>query len=81
MENNRSTNLEDQTDSFMHLILHIDEGEDLELKVPTFFDSITTKWIGTIKLPKSKKLITASGKDSFELQNSFNKELHKFFTD
>jgi len=71
--------LEEQTDSYMRLGIHIDGKNSKELRVPTFWDDIKKEWIGAIQLPKSKKLITASGKDSFSLKNAFNLELFKTF--
>jgi hypothetical protein len=67
--------------SHMLLQMHMDGGDDWELKVPTFWDAIEEQWSGAIKLPKSKKLLIAHGKDSFELQNNFNIALSKLFHD
>ena len=73
--------LEDQTNSYMRLQLHADEGLTYELRVPTFWDSVKKEWMGVLKLPVSKKLIAVHGSTSLELQNNFNIELHKYLTD
>lgn len=68
-----------ESPSYMEMKLHL-EGESAKvLRIPTFWDSIHEQWIGAIKTPITKKLIYASGKDSFELQNNFNKEIYKAF--
>lgn len=67
------------TNSYMELCFHVDGGTNLYLRVPTVWDCITNVWRGFIKTPVTQKLISASGKNSFELQNSFNKELHAIF--
>lgn len=59
----------------MELALHLEEQEALYLRVPTFWDDIEKRWIGAIKTPKTRKILTAHGKDSFQLQNAFNREL------
>ena len=70
-----------QSNSYMRLRFHGD-GEEYprELRIPTFWDSILNIWHGCIKTPESHTLITASGKDSAELTNNFNKVLHGFLT-
>ena len=67
--------LEECSPSYMDLKIHVDQGDTLQLKVPTFWDDIRSIWIGAIKTPISKKLLYAEGKDSFELQNEFNRVL------
>ena len=67
--------------SYMELCMHIDQGDDLYLRVPTVWDAIKKQWIGFIKTPKSKKIISATGKDSFELQNEFNIVISKHLHD
>ena len=70
-----------ESPSYMKLGLHL-EGEGYkELRVPTFWDATEKQWIGAVKTPKTNHLITATGKDSLELQNSFNIELKKAFDD
>lgn len=65
--------------SYMDIRLDL-EGEDaLYLRVPTFWDDIGKRWIGAIKTPITKRLIGGEGKDSFNLQNSFNVNLEKAF--
>jgi hypothetical protein len=58
--------------SYMELCFHVDGGQNLYLRVPTVWDDIEKRWIGFVKTPKTQKLIHGEGRDSFELQNSFN---------
>jgi len=58
--------------SYMEMALHLDGEDTLILRIPTFWDAVESQWIGAIKTPKTKKIISATGKDSFELQNNFN---------
>jgi hypothetical protein len=67
------------THSYMELRIDKDGEDPLFLRVPIFWDAIQQQWIGAIRSPKSKKLIIGTGKDSFELQNSFNVEMSKAF--
>lgn len=69
-----------QQKSYMELCIHLDGKEDVFLRVPTYWDDIEKQWIGFIKTPKSQKLIYGKGKDSFDLQNSFNHALNECFT-
>ena len=62
------------SNSYMEFCLHVDGGENIYLRVPTVWDDVEKKWRGFVKTPKLQKLIHGSGKDSFELQNSFNRE-------
>ena len=70
-----------ESPSYMELRLDL-EGKQvaLFLRVPTFWDAVNSQWIGCLKLP-SGKMLKGQGKTSFDLQNSFNIELHKAFTD
>ncbi len=70
-----------KNDSYMELCVHVDGKENVYLRVPTVWDAVKKQWIGFIKTPTTQKLIAASGKDSFELQNNFNIELSKFIHD
>lgn len=63
----------------MELALHCDGEEPLILRVPTLWDAVNEQWLGFVQTPKKLKLITGKGKDSFELQNSFNKEISDVF--
>lgn len=63
--------------SYMEMKLHLEGQDALVLRIPTFWDSVTKKWIGAIQTPTTKKIISASGKDSFELQNNFNIEMSR----
>lgn len=63
--------------SYMELCIHLDGKDNVYLRVPTVWDEVKRQWIGFIKTPVTKRLIAASGKDSFELQNSFNVEMSK----
>ena len=66
-----------EIDSYMEMCLNIDTKENLYLRIPTVWDSIENQWVGFIKTPESKRLITGSGKTSFDLQNDFNKNISK----
>lgn len=68
-----------ESSSYMQLRLHKDGEDYLELRVPTFWDEVEHQWIGMVKTPITKKIIISTGKNSFELQNSFNVELSKWF--
>jgi len=61
----------------MELCLDIDGKDNLYLRIPTFWDAVGKQWAAVLKLPESKKLITAIGKDSLELQNNTNIELSR----
>ena len=63
----------------MEMRLDTDGSDPIYLRIPTFLDAVKDQWIGAIKTPKTKKLITAAGKDSQELQNNFNIEISKLF--
>ena len=67
------------SDSYMELCMHLDGEANVYLRVPTVWDDIEKTWIGFIKTPKTQKLIHASGKNSFDLQNSFNHALNECF--
>ena len=68
--------------SYMQMGLHIDgEKNPRILRIPTFWDAVKEQWIGGIKTPKTFKLLAAQGKDSFELQNNFNKVIAAAFQD
>ena len=61
--------------SYMELCFHVDGSQNLYLRVPTLWDDRKKLWIGFVKTAKSQRLIYGDGKDSFELQNSFNKAI------
>lgn len=61
--------------SYMELCFHQDGGQNLYLRVPTVWDDRCKLWRGFVKTPKTQRLIHGEGKDSFELQNSFNKAI------
>lgn len=63
----------------MKLCLHINGSHDPYLLVPTFWNEIEKQWFGFVKTPKSLRLIIGAGKDSFELQNAFNRALSEVF--
>ena len=63
------------SNSYMELCFQVDGGQNLYLRVPTVWDDRKKIWIGFVKTPKSQKLIHCEGKNSFELQNSFNKTI------
>lgn len=59
--------------SYMEMALHIEGEKSIILRIPTFWDAVKNQWIGAIKTPITNRLLTAEGKDSFDLQNNFNK--------
>jgi hypothetical protein len=63
--------------SYMELCIHLDGKENVYLRVPIFWDDIKKQWIGFIKTSITQRLIAGSGKTSFELENSFNREISK----
>lgn len=67
--------------SYMQLALHTEGSESLILRVPTFWDDIKKQWIGAIQTPVTKKIISAAGNDSFDLQNNFNKVFSTYLHD
>ena len=70
-----------ESPSYMELRIDVDGKQSaLFLRVPTFWDAVNNQWIGCLKL-LSGKMLTGEGKTSFDLQNSFNVELHKVLTD
>jgi len=69
--------LKPDTNSYMQLCLNIDTGP-LYLMVPTYFDATKKEWMGFVHLKKAKKMIYGIGKDSKELETSFNDHLREF---
>jgi len=65
--------------SYMELCFHVDGAQSLYLRVPTVWDDRRKLWIGFVKSPKTQRLIHGEGKDSFELQNSFNAAISAIF--
>lgn len=63
------------TKGYMELAFHVDGQDALILRVPTLWDDIEKQWIGVIKTPTTKRVIYATGKNSVDLQNSFNRIL------
>lgn len=61
----------------MQLCLHMDEGP-LYLFVPTYYDAEDKEWMGLVHLPKAKRMIYGRGKNSTELEHSFNSRLKEF---
>jgi hypothetical protein len=70
-----------ESDSYMELKLHTDGKDSIMLRVPTFWDAINNQWLGAVQTPKTKIILRATGKDSFELQNNFNITLSKYLSD
>lgn len=70
--------MESRISSYMELCLHLEGRGDLYLRVPTVWDAVKNQWIGFVKTPKTQKLITGTGKDSFDLQNNFNIAFSEF---
>ena len=66
------------TDSYMQFCLYLEGRGNLYLRAPTYWDAVNKQWIGFIKSPKTLKIIKATGKNSFELQNNFNISLGEF---
>lgn len=73
------TTLYDQTTSYMRLGLHLDGKNTVWLRVPTFWDDDANIWIGAVQTPETKHLISAKGKTSPDLEQSFNKALKAAF--
>lgn len=69
---------EKESCSYMQLCLYREDKGNIYLMVPTFWNAIHKQWMGFVKTP-SGKIISSNGKDSEELQNNFNIELHKNF--
>lgn len=69
--------LKPDTNSYMQLCLHMDQGA-LYLRIPTYYDSTRKEWLGFVHLTKAKKIINGRGKDSKELEQSFNDHLRQF---
>lgn len=67
--------------SYMELCFHLDGKENVYLRIPTVWDEIGKQWIGFIKTPTSQRLISGKGKNSFDLQNNFNEEVSKIFSE
>lgn len=69
--------LDESTDSYMCMRFHAHGGETKELRIPTFWDETRGMWIGVLKTPYSKTLITFQGVNSFDLQNDCNIKLRE----
>lgn len=69
---------EKDTNSYMQLCLETEGKSRVYLMVPTYWDAIKKEWMGFVKIPNGK-ILHAHGKNSEELQNNFNIELHKAF--
>jgi len=70
-----------ESNSYMQLCMHLEGKSPVYLRVPTLWDAVNDQWIGFIQTPESRKIISAKGKDSFELQNDFNVAISKFLKD
>lgn len=81
MKNRNKKEATIESPTYMEMGLHTDGKESLILRIPTFWDEVEKQWIGAIQTPTSRKLITAHGKNSLELQNNFNVEISKLFHD
>lgn len=57
--------------TYMDLCIHMDGKIDLYLRVPTYWNADTNKWLGMMKTPISLNLITGNGDNSESLQQSF----------
>lgn len=62
---------------YMQLGMHTDRNKTLWLKVPTYWDESEQSWIGFVHTPITRKMIVGIGKNSRELEHSFNMELKK----
>lgn len=60
---------------YMEMCLQLDGKENVYLRIPTVWDSVQQQWVGFIKTPKTQRLIHGKGKNSFDLQNSFNEAM------
>ncbi len=56
---------------YMKIELQRPNGENREITIPTYYDEARLLWFGVIQLPKSKRIITAHGLNSQELQDKF----------
>ncbi len=65
--------------SYMELCLNIDGEMNIYLRVETVWDDITKTWRAFLKTPKTQKLIHAEGKNSFALQNDWNRKMKELF--
>jgi len=72
--------LQKMMNSYMQMCLHINKEEKKYLRIPTVWDNIEKQWIGFIQTPISNTLISGKGKDTFELQNDFNKSMNDIFS-
>ena len=66
------------TNSYMQLTLHMDSGPKY-LMVPTYYDESKNEWCGFVRLTKAQKLIYGRGKDSYALEQDFNRALRAAF--
>lgn len=65
------------SNSCIQMCLKLEGMDDLYLRIPTYWDAVQNQWIGFIKTPKTKRVIAANAKNSFELQNAFNIAMSK----
>lgn len=59
-------------ESYMKMSLYAEGKGVVYLFIPTLWDAVNNQWIGFVQSPDTKKIISAAGKDSLELQNNFN---------
>ena len=59
----------------MQMGLRLEHNQDVFLRIPTVWNEPDKQWIGFIKTPITQTLIHGQGKDSMELQNSFNEKM------
>lgn len=59
-------------ESYMKMSLYAEGKGAVYLFIPTLWDAVNNQWMGFVQTPKTKKIISAVGKDSVELQNNFN---------
>ena len=67
------------TNSYMQLCLYQEGKGNIYLMIPTYYNADKKEWMGFVKTPKTGKMIYGTGKDSKELEQSFNKHLETFF--
>jgi hypothetical protein len=70
---------EKETNSYMQLCLHMEGKGPVYLMVPTMWDDVHKQWLGFVQTPITRKLISGKGKTSKDLENDFNRDLHKHF--
>lgn len=64
--------------NLLQMSILLDNGESLYLRIPIFWSEITTCFYCEICTPKNGYFVTATGKNSSEIQENFNKKIQSF---